>query len=72
MKFKPLITEAGVKTLMTWIGALLAIAILGSADPVAAQLKLGYIDSQKILKIQRGAGCAETASGAQQALAGRS
>jgi outer membrane protein len=41
--------EAGVKTFMTWIGALLAIAILGSANPAAAQLKLGYIDSQKIL-----------------------
>ena len=39
-----------MKTLMTWIGALLAIAILGSADPAAAQLKLGYIDSQKILE----------------------
>ncbi len=38
-----------MKTLMTWIGALLAIAIFGSANPVAAQLKLGYIDSQKIL-----------------------
>jgi outer membrane protein len=42
--------EAGVKTIMTWIGALLAVAVLGSADPVAAQLKLGYIDSQKILE----------------------
>lgn len=42
--------EAGVKTFMIWVGALLGVAILGSADPVAAQLKLGYIDSQKILE----------------------
>jgi outer membrane protein len=41
--------EVGVKTIMTWIGALLAIVILGGANPAAAQLKLGYIDSQKIL-----------------------
>jgi outer membrane protein len=42
--------EAGVKTIMTWAGALLVVAILGGANPVAAQLKLGYIDSQKILE----------------------
>jgi outer membrane protein len=42
--------EAGVKTIMTWAGALFAVAILGSANPVTAQLKLGYIDSQKILE----------------------
>ncbi|MCI0698263.1 OmpH family outer membrane protein [candidate division KSB1 bacterium] len=39
-----------MKTLMTWAGALLAVVILGNANPVAAQLKLGYIDSQKILE----------------------
>ena len=39
-----------MKTIMTWAGALLIVAILGSANPVAAQLKLGYIDSQKILE----------------------
>ncbi|MDZ7304598.1 MAG: OmpH family outer membrane protein [candidate division KSB1 bacterium] len=39
-----------MKTFMIWVGALLGVAILGSADPVAAQLKLGYIDSQKILE----------------------
>ncbi|MGH7450987.1 MAG: OmpH family outer membrane protein [bacterium] len=39
-----------MKTIMTWAGALFAVAILGGANPVAAQLKLGYIDSQKILE----------------------
>jgi len=39
-----------VKTILTWAGAWLAVAILGGANPVAAQLKLGYIDSQKILE----------------------
>lgn len=39
-----------MKTFMTWAGAWLAVAILGSVNPVTAQLKLGYIDSQKILE----------------------
>jgi outer membrane protein len=42
--------EAGVKNLLTWAGAWLAVAILVGANPVAAQLKLGYIDSQKIIE----------------------
>jgi outer membrane protein len=42
--------EVGVKTFFAWIGAALCVAILGSANPVSAQLKLGYIDSQKILE----------------------
>ncbi len=42
--------EAGVKTFMMWLGGLLAVAILGNVNPAAAQLKLGYIDSQKILE----------------------
>ena len=42
--------EAGVKNVLTWAGAWLAVAILAGANPVAAQLKLGYIDSQKILE----------------------
>jgi outer membrane protein len=39
-----------VKTFITWIGAVLFFAILGFANPASAQLKLGYIDSQKILE----------------------
>jgi outer membrane protein len=41
--------EVGVKTFLTGIGVLSAFFILCGANPASAQLKLGYIDSQKIL-----------------------
>jgi len=40
--------EAGLKRSLTLIGVLLLLAF--SAMPVAAQLKMGYVDSQKILE----------------------
>jgi outer membrane protein len=48
--FKPSITEAGVKTFQTWVGVCLAVLMLAGANSASAQLKLGYIDSQKILE----------------------
>jgi len=39
-----------VKTFQTWVGAFLAVVILAGANSASAQLKLGYIDSQKILE----------------------
>jgi outer membrane protein len=39
-----------VKTFQTWIGVILAAVILVGANSASAQLKLGYIDSQKILE----------------------
>lgn len=38
-----------MKTFMTWVGILLLGTIFGIANPVSAQLKLGYVDSQIIL-----------------------
>jgi len=39
-----------VKNLKSWMGVGVALIILAGVDPAAAQLKLGYIDSQKILE----------------------
>ena len=39
-----------MKTFQTWVGAFLAVVILAGANSASAQLKLGYIDSQKILE----------------------
>jgi outer membrane protein len=48
--FKLSITEVGVKNFKTWMGVCLAVVILVGADSASAQLKMGYIDSQKILE----------------------
>ena len=39
-----------MKTFQTWIGVSLAIIILMGVQSASAQLKMGYIDSQKILE----------------------
>lgn len=39
-----------MKTVQTWVGVFLAVVILAGANSASAQLKLGYIDSQKILE----------------------
>ncbi len=39
-----------MKNLKSWMGVCLAVVILAGADSASAQLKLGYIDSQKILE----------------------
>ena len=39
-----------MKNLKSWMGVGVALIILAGVDPAAAQLKLGYIDSQKILE----------------------
>jgi outer membrane protein len=44
------ITEVGVKNFKTWMGVCMATVILAGASSASAQLKLGYIDSQKILE----------------------
>jgi len=44
------LTEVGVKNFKTWIVAALAIVIFCGVNPASAQLKLGYIDSQRILE----------------------
>jgi outer membrane protein len=44
------IKEVGVRNLLTWIGAVFGVAILASATPAAAQLKIGYISSDKVIE----------------------
>lgn len=39
-----------MKNLKSWMGVCLAVVILAGVDSASAQLKLGYIDSQKILE----------------------
>lgn len=39
-----------MKNLKSWMGVCVAVVILAGADSASAQLKLGYIDSQKILE----------------------
>lgn len=42
--------EVGVKKSSLWIGVTLAVATFIFANPVFAQIKIGYVDSQKILE----------------------
>ena len=37
-----------MKKSVMWVGAALTVALLFAANPVAAQLKIGYVDSQKL------------------------
>jgi len=39
-----------VKTALSWVGATVVAATFAVANPVSAQIKLGYVDSQKILE----------------------
>jgi outer membrane protein len=48
--FKSSIKEVGVKIFQTWVGVFLTVAVLVGVDSASAQLKLGYIDSKKILE----------------------
>ncbi len=40
--------EVGVKKVMLWMGAALLFITIIAANPVSAQIKIGYVDSQKL------------------------
>jgi len=47
--------EVGVRRFPTWIGLATVLAVILPVNPSVAQLKIGYVDSQKILESHKDA-----------------
>lgn len=45
-----LLKEVGVKSSYMWVGGLLALLLVFFVNPAAAQLKIGHVNTQKILE----------------------